>query len=285
MLTILLRAAEGARVTLTPDQMRASASDLFLSAKRFYAGSLITKGGAFLAGLITAFTGLSWWIPIFLLSLATAADALQMASETRKGKAEDFTRRVEFWDGFGWPPSERELRQMPLTRTRPDALYFASDQISGPVRAMENLEEQAWWSRELYGRMASLLLGTFFVMVIAAVLVLLIVSLSGQGITGQPGVKLVIAGLNVVLSFGLWRLYASYQKAAYTSAQVEHTADALKRKYASDSNFPELEAVRLYHGYQLARASAPLIPDTIYRLFRGELNRRWDRRTEPTPSL
>lgn len=269
-------------MTLTPDQMRASAQDLFLSAKRFYAWSLIVKALGFFAGVVTAFTGTSWWIPVVLLAFTTASDALQMASDTRKGKAEDFTRRVEFWDGFGWPPSDRELRQLPLTRTRPDALYFASDQQSGPVRAMENLEEQAWWSRELYGRMAALLLGTFFLMVISAVVVLLLVSLSGQGSNGQPGVKLVIAGLNMVLSFGLWRLHASYQKATQAASQAEQSADSLKRKYASDPNYPEVEAVRLYHGYQLARAAAPLIPDTIYRVLRKELNRRWDQRAEPT---
>jgi len=94
-------------------------------------------------------------------------------------------------------------------------------------------------------------------------------------------VKLVIAALNVVLSFGILRLRLGYHKAADTARAVEQTADALKKRYTGDPSFSEVEAVRSYHTYQLARASAPLIPDSVYRWFRNDLNQRWDRRNAP----
>jgi len=166
-------------MTLNPDEMRTSAAGIYLTAKRFYAMALSLRAVSFLLGVLAAFKGLSWWIPVFLLALSVAADGLLMASDTRKGKAEDLMRRLEFWDGFGWPPSEREARQVPSIRTRPDALYFASEEASGPVRAMENLEEQAWWSRELYQRMASAMDGTLVVTVLSTIVVLMLVVASG----------------------------------------------------------------------------------------------------------
>jgi hypothetical protein len=263
-------------MNLTPDVLRATATASFLTAKQLYASAVSLKIGTFLFGIVTAFFGVQWWLPVLLLFLSFCADGLLMASDTRKGRGEDLLRRAEFWDGFGWAPSGRELRQVPLGHKVPDSLYFASDQTPSPARAMENLGEQAWWSRELYQRMANLLDGTLVVAVGVALLVLLLIGRGGN--TGDQSVKLTIAGLNLFLSFSVLRLRLSYHRAADMARTAEQTADTLKKRYAEDPDLSDISAVRAYHAYQLGRAVAPLIPDTVYRISRTDLNARWDRR-------
>jgi len=262
-------------MNLTPDVLRATATASFLTAKQLYASAVSVKVGTFVFGIITAFFGVQWWLPILLLFLSFCADGLLMASDTRKGKGEDLLRRAEFWDGFGWAPSDRELRQAPLGHKSPDSLYFASGTIPSPTRAMENLEEQAWWSRELYQRMASGLDAALAVAVGVALLVLLLIGQGGS--TGDQSVKLTIAGLNLLLSFSVLRLRLSYRRAADMARTAEQTADTLKKRYAEDPALSDMHAVRAYHAYQLGRAAAPLIPDTVYRISRTDLNTRWDR--------
>lgn len=272
-------------MTMTTDEMRAGAWNFFKTAKRFYAWSLSMKATTFLLGVWTALAGLAWWIPVLLLVLSFGADGLLLMSDNAKGKAEDLMRRLEFWDGFGWPPSERDLRQVPLIRNRPADSYFASDLTQSPARAMANLEEQAWWSRELYQRIENLVLTLLVATVGTTIIVLLIVALNGQATTGRrESVRLVIATLNILLSAGLIKLYIGYRKAAVAAATAEQTGDRLKKEYASTPQLSPVEAVRAYHTYQLARASAPLIPDTVYNRYRDDLNQRWDRKQGDTVS-
>jgi uncharacterized membrane protein YkvI len=82
--------------------------------------------------------------------------------------------------------------------------------------------------------------------------------------------RAVTAILMLVLSLGLIRLTVSYY---HFSKRAEQTEREAKRQLGAGSN--ELEAVKTWHEYQVARAFAPLIPSIIWKRMNKDLNEAW----------
>jgi len=262
----------------SPDADRAQheAKHRFQWAKRLFFWNMMSRLSVLILGLVGTFAGGTWSLRIILavFSFALVAEVLGLASDYQKGEAEGLLRKVDFWKGFGWVMSGTERRRLgnrsqPLQETTP---YFASAAPLSARRAMENLVEQAWWSSELYRWMSNLVIAVVLLAVFLALAFLLMVI--GQATSaGSPlqTVKLASGLLNLVLALGLVKLYFGYQRMQRASEAAETAAERLLKQQDLD----ELEALRLYANYHLARASAPLIPNAMYDLRQAELNSRW----------
>lgn len=258
----------------------------FEVAKRRWAIASISGFCVLVLGVIVLFTD-RWNLLLALLAGGGAVvDAyFRWRSDTMKDAAESMLRRFEMHDALGWPVSQRELRDMRIDGPKSVRIavespevrtYFASTSGVGWRRALENLEESAWWSKHLSKRMAALL---FWVAVIVislgfSILILAFQSTTAPG-TAEQVSQIVIALLVFLFSNGYLRLAIDYKTFADAAQQIELQAEQQLKRDVTE----ETEVILLQHDYQIARAQSPLIPDRIYRLMEPALNELWKQKT------
>ncbi|MBD0361468.1 MAG: hypothetical protein ICV55_01550, partial [Coleofasciculus sp. C3-bin4] len=164
---------------------RAICQVYFTLAKRWARFAFICKLAGFLVGVLTVLLPLvPAYVPVLVFMLAMIADWLAWRSDTNKGTAEALLRKLDGRDSFGWLISRAELSDLLMrSPSKVDKLvvakalseeYFASEEPPGTLRALENLQESAWWSKHLSERMRSYYLAGTCLLVAIAVLVLLV---------------------------------------------------------------------------------------------------------------
>jgi hypothetical protein len=212
--------------------------------------------------------------------LAVIAECCHWRSDIVKGRAEHLKRRIEFFDGLGWPIPSVELsdgiakmsrRQRSRMERTADESYFASESEVGAQRLLENLRESSWWSKHLAGWMlvaSSLISSTLLIGSLVALALSIAATTNSAALDSIS--RVVAALLTLILSLGLVKLIAGYFTFAKKSEQIENEAIGQLAKTLSD-----VEAIRILQEYQIARASAPLIPDWIWRMRRPLLNGLW----------
>ena len=240
----------------------------------------------FLGGLVSIFSdrwslGYPW-----LAFLAAVAGALITARATYlKGRAEFLKRQHEYLDALDRGPSAHTLAnlraELPI-ELRPEAerlltegVTYASDSPVGLKRVLENVCESAFFSQYLAGRCASYLLGLLVVTGVLAISFLLYcLHTLHDTETSVTAARSVAATLVFLISVGTirsWRGYANF------SAKADQAHAEAERLLAQETLDP-CEAHRLLSEYQLARATAPLIPTTVWKLHRDRLNEIWSTR-------
>ena len=103
-----------------------------------------------------------------------------------KGKAESLLRKLEMYDGLGWPVSQRELADLlvespksikkKLSNIDNTNDYFISKESAPIPRILENLSESAWYTKHQAKRMASYLISVsvgVVILLIAAIVIVL----------------------------------------------------------------------------------------------------------------
>ncbi len=149
--------------------------------------------------------------------------------------------------------------------------YFASTEVAGSSRALDNLQESSWWSKHLARRMGHLTFGITIGLTVASLTVLLISINSVQSFDTLTSIgRVVTSGLILILSLGLVRLTVGYYHFGKKAEQSEREAIRL---LTSDSD--ELAAVKAWHEYYVSRAEAPLIPSLLWRYMNKDLNELW----------
>lgn len=248
---------------------------------------LILQATLFIVGVVAVFVpGVSLSYPWYALPLALVGVWITARAGRYKGIAEQLKRQHEYVEGFGHPPAKRTLANLrmelpddlapKLDQLLREGITYASEKPFGAARVVENLCESSWYSQHLAGFCASCLRAIFVLTLIIAIVLLL---LSAITLTGTPvgigAAKCVSATLLFLISVGTLRFWLSYQSFSRKSEQTESEATRL-----SAIAEPDLcETQRLLAEYQLARASAPLIPTWVWIILRKRLNKNWALRT------
>lgn len=215
---------------------------------------------------------------VFLLYIASELSTWR--SDVFKGSAQAVLRKLDFNNSFAWPISGEEMSDLivdcpaRLRRRIPpqsDDDYFASTEVVGSRRALDNLQESSWWSKHLALRMGHLTLGITIGLIVASLTVLLIsISSVGSFDTLTSIGRVVTSGLILILSLGIVRLTVGYYQFGKKAEQAEREAIRL---LSGDSD--ELAAVKAWHEYHVSRAAAPLIPSLLWRYMNKDLNLLW----------
>jgi hypothetical protein len=251
---------------------------------KWWAGSAIAlQAGLFVAGVVAIFLAeftLSY--PWIALPVALVAALISGRASKFKGMAERAKRQHEYLAGFGVVPSRGMLadlrvslgRELPAETDRllRKGITYSSGKPPGPERVLENLGESAWFTKHLADWCACALRALFVgtVGIAVALLLLSATSLSGTPV-GIVAAKFVAATLIFLISIGTLRSWLAYSALSQKAGDVDVEADRLLTTDKADA----FEAQRLLAEYQLARASAPLVPTWVWRLRRDFLNKNW----------
>ncbi len=263
----------------------------FEIAKRWLLAAILVKFLIFMVGIISVLLPLFPKLSPFLVTtLAITSDLCLWRSDVVKGIAEALLRKLDARDSFGWAISRAEMSDLLIRSPKsivklvpPKALgneYFASKEGLGPRRALENVQESAWWSKHLSLRMGQyclvivclLFLGLISVLIISVETVMSYETLASLG-------RVVTSSLMLILSLRLLRFVEGYYGFSRKAAQIETSIENL----INSQDIETAEAVKIMHEYQLARASAPLIPSWIYNLMQDDLNEMWETYRQQQP--
>lgn len=264
---------------------------LFVRTKAWWGAALLCKVGVVLLGALNIFVfpGVRYGSLVLTLFYITS-ELCQWRSDSFKGSAQSLQRKVDFRNSFGWEISGAEMsdllmdtpakiwRRIPPPVARDD--YFASEEAPGVTRAIENLQESAWWSKYIAKRMGHVCLGATITLVAVSVatLVVSIDAIENRDVLSSIG-RVVTSVLMLVFSLGLVRLTIGYYSFSRKAAQSEQRTFAL-----FGSGCDEVEAIKAWHEYQTARAAAPLLPSWVWRLMQKDLNLLWKEYRRRHPS-
>jgi hypothetical protein len=255
---------------------------LFATAKRWWGLSLLAKvlatavgAAGVLAPIPVGVTALS------VFGLTILSELFAFWSDSTKGLVQKLQDKLDLEDSLGWAISNEELRDIVFQapgwvkkdasqRTLPRT-YFASKQPEGVLRALENTEESAWWSRHLAWKMFVFSLTAILVILGLALVTLLTTAFVGDGDIQTKTARLVIALLSLLPSLGVIKLVIGYYKFHQAASRVQEKAKQMAKGRPSQA-----ETLKLVYEYQLARASAPLIPEWVYNRHQDELNKLWE---------
>jgi len=259
------------------------ATEIYEAAKRWLAFSTIIRLAMFVIGyLAVASQNLSVAAPFVLLLLSACAEWCMWQSNEQYSLAETLRRKTDMKDGLGWSISSAELsdvlvrvpRQIVdrLQTTDDVAAYFASDQPVGPSRAMENLQESAWWSKHLAEKAAHVYLWSAIGLIVISLSVLLvsIQTINNFSVLQSIG-RAITSTIMLIFSLALLRSTWSYFRFSGRSERIENQASELLKH----GNVGEVPAAKLMNEYHLARATAPILPTWIWKYHRNRLNQIW----------
>jgi hypothetical protein len=271
---------------------------LFARCKSLWAAGLIAKLLVFALGTVVVFVPMDARIVVILgLTFAAVSEFLQWLSDRWKSTAHQLHRKLDFENSFDWKITEREERDF-LARYVGDieALsipspgnYFASNEKPSARRALENLRESAWWSTQLSESMGWIFVAAI-VLISLGCLFLLNVSVRDVSQATSPAaphgtndtaissaavsasiVKVVTSTFLFIFSYGLFKFAAGYFSFGNKSRQIVDRAEGLLEHASTD----EVQAIKLWQDYHLARDAAPLIPKWIWKLREKKLNKIW----------
>ena len=190
-------------------------------------------------------------------------------------------RKLDARDSFGWQISNAELSDL-FIKARDDFRklapretqgedYFASKKSLGAKKAVENIQESAWWSKHLSERMFKYCLGISLVifMIALGTLIFCIQAINSRNVLISVG-RIVTSTLMLFFTLGLYRRVIGYYEFSHKASKIEATIEALDKQ-----TFSESDAIKIMHEYQLARSNSPLIPSFIWRQMRRKLNLMW----------
>lgn len=222
------------------------------------------------------------WIWLLPAGLTVTHSLSQWRADTLQGKADAIMRKLEFQDGFGWKISEQDKADLILevsdkvkkkAHGTEDSPYFDSRQEVFTRRAVENLKQSAWYTWHLARKMAQYVFALcVFASVLALVSIFVVVfSLPLQQWGPNIG-RIVIIVLVFMVAYGYLRLSFQYRS---LSSQAEKSSNRASQLLELET-LTEIQAIRLLHEYQIARVTAPMIPDWLWNRTKDELNRLWE---------
>jgi ABC-type multidrug transport system fused ATPase/permease subunit len=257
----------------------------FELAKKYWTISLVCKLLVFLIGLTSVFfVVFTTFAPFIIVLLEISSEILLWLSDrTKNNIAEPLRRKLDARDSFGWSISKSELSDIMaktsdnLYKLAPSETkgkeYFASKETDGARKALENIQESAWWSKHLSERMfVYCLVATICILVITFISLLLSIQITdNQEFIKNIG-RTVTSGLMLLFTLGLLRMVIGYYEFSQSSLQIEKGIDHL----LLSQKINDFDAIKIMHEYQFARASSPLLPTWVWKQMRGKLNKMWN---------
>lgn len=254
------------------------------SAKRWWGVAIGLKLGGFIIGcLVILFSLIPLQAPFIIAVLSIGSELSIWYSDRIRATAEALRRKLDFSDSFGWSVSKAEmsdlLLQVPrhLRNTMPaqgtDDPYFSSKASRGIERALDNLQESAWWSKHLAMSMGHICLAMTCIAVFGsiAILVISIETIRDFDVLASIG-RVVTSALVLVFSLSLIRLTYGYYNFHIKASRSEDIARGLLEAKSAE----QVQIIKQMYEYQIARAAAPLIPTWLWHARRAELNELWN---------
>lgn len=251
--------------------------------KRWWGYTWIAKLMVFLIGIPAMFlTENSAWFAVIAGLFTFLGEAASIRSNDKKSIAERLLRKLDFNESFGWPISRLDIADAVVSLSRKgqskfendenSTAYFASATDLGWRRAMENLQESAWWSKHLARSMGSIMFIITIILSVISVLLLIFFSLMSPTAGTLTTVnRIVISVLLLTVSLGLIPLARNYNSFSQRCAVSEGTSTDLLRS----DNDETVSAIKAWNEYHLARATAPLIPSRLWKWKEQYLNKAW----------
>jgi hypothetical protein len=269
--------ASGTNNAISPYALAKALDDC---AKRWWGASLGAKGLGFLTGALISVLPPEP-IPFIVAGYTIVAELCSYRSDTVKNSAQQFRRKLDLQDGFGWPIPNADLSDLLVrcsawvkqrARTHPvGEPYFASTDPPGPLRALKNVCESAWWTKHLAQRMATYCWTAMILGIIISFIVMIVVIQATSTHSTQVNVaKMVTAFLMLFLSLGLVKLALGYGSLGKNSESSEKAADR-----AQQGTPDELGAFKVMYDYHLNRAAGPLLPTWLWNMRKDDLNQSW----------
>ena len=248
-------------------------------AKSYWKWSTIYQTAVLGIGIVTIFDSSS---QLLFTSMATILSVmsfiLQWMSDTLKNKSQNIYRRFEFADALGWPISQKEvsdtLLSLPqptrnrITNSKKPFEWFASNKPQGSERLLENLAQNACWTKQIARNTLLVYIGATFLIALCGIVLLFIgfFQLLPPD-TEQPIARTIIAVFAFIFTGGYIRLCWEFWELYRDADKVDDKAcDLLEGKQIDRE-----EAIKLYTDYQLARAKAPLLPTWVYKRLSSRL--------------
>lgn len=234
------------------------------------------------AAAITAVCGsIAGWVGLMLGSGAVVGAICRWRGDSLRHRADTLLKHVELDDGFGWEIDRKVLSDnlvmaIPLetgarSRGAEQGNFYASSREPGPLRALENLRESAWWTQHL-ARWMAWFTGIGTIVLLGVTMWGLLAALT---IVGPADVivlsNVLVAVLAVIVATDLVRLPFDYHAMSQDACDFDSLASALLGPGRPTVD----QALRLVTDYQLRRALAPQVPDWVWRLRRKRLDAIW----------
>lgn len=238
--------------------------------------------------LLTAYSAMSsirWYIAIAFPLAAMVTYVVRWRAEERLSKAQQYLRHAEDYDWFGWPLSEKDVGDAAMSDTSKfqepptsdEHTYWATTTAPGPRRAIEAVQESAWWTQQImsvvfgyaFAIAVVLTLGTF-----ACLVYVVVVPVTPEA---TPAVLRAVLSVMATALVGGWiRLAADYNSAARQSETFDRRATNLLKAGNVDLN----DSIRLVRDYHVARAKFPPVQRTIYARMQARLTNAWKHRKD-----
>jgi len=249
---------------------------------RWWVATTVAKIGSVVFGALSVILFPTFRITaVLLFILYLASELFAWRSDSFKASAQSVLRKLDYLDSFGWPITREEMSDLViacpkrLRRTIPPPgadYYFSSTEHAGKERALENLQESSWWSKHLAKRMGHITSAIAAIIVGGSILVLLVSIGSISNLDTLSSIaRVVTSAFMLVLSLGLFRLTVGYYSFSKKAEQAEKESIKLL-----DSDSKELEAVKAWQEYHVARAAAPPLPSSLWRWLNKDLNEAWE---------
>ncbi len=267
--------------------------------KWWWRKSLELKVISFLVGTVTLLIPSfpQGWMPFILLAVAALAEVFNYLADRIFGMSHSFRAKLDLQNSLGWaispgeyadfladlPDPVKATAKMPPSASERKGSYFISQLPQGPQRALENVEESAWWSKILARKMFRFCMAILIMAVTASLLSLIAttyaISITGSsannaGLSGMA--RVATSALMLLLSLGTIKLTVGYHSFHNKAEKVEKHAERLLMSGDTDV----MDAVKTFHEYHLARVVAPPMPDWIWRRNEKELNVLFAQRRE-----
>jgi hypothetical protein len=251
-------------------------------AKLWWGISILAQILASLAGVMSIFVEKGSLYIAFAVGIVSALAAIgEWRSEVLRRAGDRLLRHFELEDSFGWPVDRKLLadslfRAIPLSgrvrsRAREQGEFFASKSPAGPARAAENLSESAWWTQHLSGFMGRLMATVVAALVVGCLWSFLLAASALKSTAPLFVSNLLTSVIVLIFSAKLARLPIEYFQLSIAAREYDQKASDLLRAGSPT----ERDVLRLLADYQTERATAPLLPDWVWRFRRKTLNEIW----------
>jgi hypothetical protein len=218
------------------------------------------------------------WVTLLAFALQLSIIGARSQSGTHYALGESVRRPAILQNGLGTKPSPLQFAKIHAKygisfsgERITSEKYYESKTEAGPRRLVEITEESAFWTSELAERMATFLRAVILVVVGALGLALFAALQVGLPATrGELVAKVCMVTITVWCTGDLFLLWRRYESLARGVQRVLADCEAI-------SSHPEVgcaAAVALGE-YNCSLASAPVIPDFIYKRNREKLNIAW----------
>lgn len=256
----------------------------YVRAKDWARSSIVLQVFLYLSSVLAvSFPACSLKYLVVALPLALLGAYLATEASKHKSTAESLKREQEHCEGLGKAPNKHRIANLRVTfpkglnkelnRLLDEGTTYASQLPVGIPKTLENLSESAWFSHHLSASCGRMLGWLFFGALALSTWLLLLCStaLAGSSVaaTSAQSVASTLAFLISVGIFKHWMGYISF------SQRADGVFNEARRMLSAKEPASAEDALKLLSEYQVARASAPLVPTWVWQLNQKRLNQNW----------